>query len=183
MNNVRPTATRAMKLYDYVGPSSIRASARFDTPRHEVHGASGLHSWAHSHRLFDGRDQLVTFTYVILPPARLFVADRHSEHVACARGDSVLTAGEITFERVGPRWIVSETSNLSTGYCPESESWRPLSDALQAAGFAPIDDFTNSFEFRYCLQCRQTCVIKDDIYECPSCLNTLPQEWNYQGQK
>lgn len=25
----------------------------------------------------------------------------------------------------------------------------------------------------------QTCVIKDEVYECPSCLQPLPTEWNY----
>lgn len=172
-----------MKLYDYVGPASVRASACFDTPRHQVSDGAALNAWAQSHQLINGREHCVTFTYVVLPPARLFVADRHSEHVACARGDKVLTAGEITFERTGSRWVVFETSNLSTGYCPESSSWHILNEALQAAGFAPVDGFTNPFEFRYCSQCQQTCVIKDDVYECPSCLTVLPENWNYEAPR
>lgn len=168
-----------MKLYTYVGPDSIRATARFDTPRHAVVDAAELLSWVSAHLGFSRRDHQITLTYVVRPPNLLFVADRHSEHVACARGEMVLTAGEITFERHGSDLRLLDTSNLSTGYCPESISWPALSSALVAAGFPKIEGFTQPFEFRYCIPCQQTCVIKDDVFECPSCFTNLPHDWNY----
>lgn len=168
-----------MKLYHYVGSSSIRASASLDTPRHSVSDATSIVTWAAQHLGFTSRDHQITFTYVVQPPSQLYLADRRSEHVACARGGAVLTAGEITFERDGSDLLLTETSNLSTGFCPESTSWPALSSALVAVGFPAIEGFTQPFEFRFCVPCQQTCVIKDDAYECLSCFGSLPREWNY----
>jgi len=168
-----------MKPYSYVGPAAIRDTARFDTPRHEVLDMDGLRSWLSRHAGFRNQDREITCTYVVQPPGKLFVADRHSEHVACARGEPVLTAGEITFERDARGLAVTEASNLSIGYCPEPGSWVHLGKALLAAGFPPLDGFTQPFEFRWCAACRQTCVIKDDVFECPSCGDDLPRDWNY----
>ena len=168
-----------MKLYDYVGPASIRASASFDTPRHAVRDSKGIVVWATERLGFTNRDRQMTFTYVVQPLAQLYLADRRSEHIACARGGAVLTAGEITFERHGSDLILIETSNLSTGFCPESTSWPSLSVALVTAGFPAIECFTQPFEFRLCVTCQQTCVIKDDTYDCPSCFGSLPRDWNY----
>lgn len=169
-----------MKLYPYVGPPAILKAVRLDTPRHEVTAAHLLTDWAIKWVGFGSRDTRFTFTYVVQPPARLFVADRHSEHVACARAGAVLTAGEITFERSGGFLSVVETSNLSTGYCPESHSWPALSSALVVSGFQPLEGFTFPFEFRYCVQCSHSCVIKDGVFECPACGHELPTSWNYQ---
>jgi hypothetical protein len=170
----------AMKLYDYVGPASIRAAANFDAPRHAVTDSAGILAWASASLDLSTRDRQMTFTYVVQPPTQLYLADRRSEHVVCARGLPVLAAGEITFERDGPRLSLVETSNLSTGFCPESTSWPCLSAALVEAGFPAIVAYTCPFEFRFCESCQQTCVIKDDFFECPSCFGSLPRDWNYQ---
>lgn len=168
-----------MKLYKYVGPSGIRARADFDTPRHLVVDARGILAWATEMAGLTSKDRELTFTYVVLPVARLFLADRRSEHVACARGSAVVTAGEITFERHGSGLILAEISNLSTGYCPEPGSWPVINEALVRAGFPSIRGFTHPFEFRFCAPCAQTCVIKDHAFICPACSGDLPREWNY----
>ena len=50
------------------------------------------------------------------------LADRHSEHVACAGGGPVLSAGEMFFLLEDSRAAVVEVSNQSTGYWPETSS-------------------------------------------------------------
>lgn len=149
------------------------------TPRHEVTAAEGLLRWALDAGYFPNGISSEIFTYTVLPGHRLFIADRHSEHVACARGAAVECAGEISFRRSKNGLVIEEASNLSTGYCPESSAWGALDLALKAAGFPGVQGFTAAFEFRYCQQCLQTCVIKDEVYECPSCLQPLPAEWNF----
>ncbi|BDA71358.1 hypothetical protein CAL7716_055240 [Calothrix sp. PCC 7716] len=59
-------------------------------------------------------------TVIIDVDEQLWIADRHSEHVQCARGQRVLSAGEITFTLASSNVLVSEVSNQSTGYCPET---------------------------------------------------------------
>jgi hypothetical protein len=168
-----------MSLYSFVGPPQIRMSADFETPRHEVKNAAALLQWA---RQMDGaikglRD--FVFTYVVLPEQRLFVADRRSEHVACARGDAVLTAGELFVSLVNGRLQVDGASNLSTGYCPEPGSWRALQLALEGTDLGSLEGFEPSFEFRRCEWCEQNCLIKDEVFECPGCNVELPQHWNF----
>jgi hypothetical protein len=60
----------------------------------------------------------VPATFIIATEEQLWVADRRSEHVACANGLDVLAAGEIIFERSGNRIHADEVTNQSTGYCP-----------------------------------------------------------------
>ncbi len=56
------------------------------------------------------------FIFVIGMDCALRLAPRRSEHVACAGGDMVLSAGEISFMSEAGRWAVSAVSNQSTGY-------------------------------------------------------------------
>ena len=57
--------------------------------------------------------------FVIDLTGTLRLAPRRSEHVACAGGGPVLSAGEIVFRRERGGWTVGEVSNQSTGYCPD----------------------------------------------------------------
>ncbi|MBF0289995.1 MAG: hypothetical protein HQM14_19435, partial [SAR324 cluster bacterium] len=51
----------------------------------------------------------------------LLLAPQRSEHVACAAGRDVLSAGQMAFD---PETVsLEEVTNQSTGYCPEPESW------------------------------------------------------------
>lgn len=166
-----------MRLYHYIGPKELLRSLDNTSPRHELTGPSGLEQFAKSIGVSFWNGS-ATFSYVVLPPMRLFIADRRSEHLACARGEPVLTAGEITFTKGSSGLEVSAANNLSTGYCPESSSWGALDLALRAANLSGIHGFAPSFEFRFCAECSMTCVIKNEVYECPRCLGVLPREWN-----
>ena len=170
-----------MRLYRYIGSDGIRSASSMENERHEVTGLQGLLDYIHNRQPRPKSGCEITFTYVVLPPGRLFLADRRSEHVSCARGGPVLTAGEITFRVIPGGVEVAEATNLSTGYCPESGSWQPLVAALDRSNVPGICGFTHSFEFRFCAACGMTSVIKDDLYECPGCDAPLPPDWNCQS--
>jgi hypothetical protein len=126
---------------------------------------------------------LLTVTFVVLPDG-LWVADRHSEHVACTRGAPVASAGEMTFalERRRPSVEVVYVTNQSTGYCPEPESWPAVGAALDAAGVAHPGDFSVGLVFRRCPKCGSTNIVKDDWFECTVCGGQLPRMWNFDGR-
>ncbi|MFN0200667.1 MAG: hypothetical protein ACKVTZ_04070 [Bacteroidia bacterium] len=118
-------------------------------------------------------------TFVIDLDYNLLINDRHSEHVVCANGKNVLSAGEITFERVHHKaeksLLVSQISNLSTGYCPSPSSWEAVAKALAKTGVAYPEYFTTAFEFRICKNCHWVNVIKEEDFVCANgeCQNTL----------
>jgi hypothetical protein len=144
------------KVYAYVGRGGAPIRRRVDLER-----------WL-------GKNRSCTATFVIVDGV-LLVADRHSEHVACASGRPVESAGEMTFE--GAR--VVEITNQSTGYCPEPESWPAVAGALDAAHVAHPGAFTHAFVFRKCASCGQRNVVKDEFFECALCGAELPREWNF----
>jgi hypothetical protein len=105
-------------------------------------------------------------------------ASRRSEHVACAGGAPVLSAGEITFLYDQGRWMVSKVSNQSTGYCPDPASWPAVSDALDRAGLQHPGHFTDPIVFRRCPRCQERNLVKDDYFVCAICGAELPPTWN-----
>jgi hypothetical protein len=111
----------------------------------------------------------------------LRVAPRRSEHVACAGGRPVLSAGEITFALAGRSVGVAEVSNQSTGYCPEPESWPAVEAALRRAGLEPPDGFSPACVFRRCEECGTVCLVKGGAFECAACGAGLPSKYNCQG--
>ncbi len=175
---ILPISSVVSRLYPYIGSAAIRDAVDPASPRHEVMSPAGVHAWLLSQGEVWPEKREIVFTYVVLPPACLFIADRRSEHVACARGGEVLAAGEITCSRRGDDIEVVETSNLSTGYCPESSSYEALDRALTAAGFDSFGPYSYPFEFRRCSGCGGIQVIKDDVFECASCGDDLPETWN-----
>ncbi len=76
-------------------------------------------------------------TFIITLNEELLVAPRRSEHVACASGGPVLSAGEITFD---DNLVVIEVTNQSTGFCPEPESWASVAIHLTALDLFIQDD-------------------------------------------
>jgi hypothetical protein len=90
--------------------------------------ASGRHRRPRNQRLNapDANGRVIA-TFVIDASGTLKVADRRSEHVLCAGGVPVRSAGEVTFAIQADRVAVVAVSNQSTGYCPEPESWNALS--------------------------------------------------------
>jgi hypothetical protein len=124
----------------------------------------------------------VTATFVVAEDGWLWLADRRSEHVVCARGEPVLSAGEITFAIDREAVRVVEVSNQSTGYCPEPESWPAVAAALERAGLVTPAGFSLALLFRRCTRCGARNIVKDGCFECCVCGAELPREWNFEGQ-
>lgn len=158
-----------MKIYAYVGPHEIKRKVADAPPGTPVRTAGDL-------VVFDE-----PLTFVVGVDGVLRVADRHSEHVACAGGGQVLSAGELTAtKRPGADVVrIVEISNQSTGFCPEPESWPAVASALEAAGIAHPGRFTVTIVFRRCVGCGERNIVKDDWYECALCGEELPRAWNF----
>ncbi|MFE0103495.1 hypothetical protein [Streptomyces sp. NPDC059009] len=121
------------------------------------------------------------FTFVVGLDGALRLAPRRSEHVACAGGADVLSAGEMSFRADGARWRVDEVSNQSTGYCPDTASWPAVAAALGQVGLGHPDFFTHEVVFRRCPACRERNIVREDHYVCVFCDADLPGEWNLDG--
>jgi hypothetical protein len=126
-------------------------------------------------------DDFIAATFVIDADGHLLVADRRTEHVACAGGQPVLSAGEMFFDLEGDHVEAREVSNLSTGYCPEAESWPEVAAALDRVGLAHPGRFTAEVVFRRCEKCGERNVVKDGWFVCEVCGSDLPRCWNFQA--
>jgi hypothetical protein len=169
-----------LKLYRYVGPAELAKRAESDTPRAHIDSAEALAAWI-QRQAGVGTNRTLTVTFVILPDG-LWIADRHSEHVACARGAPVHSAGELTIALGSRRTAeVVAVTNQSTGYCPEPESWPAVEAALDATGIPHPDGFEVALVFRRCTQCGTTNIVKDRWFVCAVCNGQLPKEWNFGG--
>lgn len=165
------------KLYPYVGPKAIRCRSETEPAGRVIESLEVLRMWLNRHRASEDSG-LVVATFVIGPDGRLRLADRRSEHVACASGGLVLSAGEMFFSNQRDA-IVEEITNLSTGYCPEPESWPVVGDALDRLGVVHPGRFTTEIIFRHCSGCGERNVVKDDWFVCQVCGGELPREWNF----
>jgi hypothetical protein len=170
---------QAMKLYPYVGPDDIRARSAGQLAGTLIRSTSDLIAWFRDTGQHPGPDGLATATFVIDAAGELLVADQRSEHVACASGRVVLSAGEMFFRINGDGVAVEEISNQSTGYCPETGSWSMVATALDRAGIAHPGRFTAEVVFRRCERCGERNVVKDDWFVCGVCGAELPAEWNF----
>ncbi|MEU7281835.1 hypothetical protein AB0A69_24135 [Streptomyces sp. NPDC045431] len=167
---ISPTGPR---LYGYVGDPAIRAAVRPGTEGRAIRTPGDFAAWA-SEQTPD--DLAEPFTYVIDADGVLRLAPRHSEHVACAARGWVFGAGEIAFTHDGDGWAVTSLTNQSTGYCPDPDSWPPVSAALSLAGLAYTDGFTHAFVFRHCGGCEQLNVVRDGFFVCVFCGADLHHE-------
>jgi hypothetical protein len=157
------------RVHRYVGPPEIAARAlampggvEVATPESLPRALAAL-----------GAPRAGTFTYVVDVRGALRLADRSSEHVACAGGAPVLAAGELHVEGGRIAWA----TNLATGYCPVVESEHALRAALERARLARPGSFT-AYEMRRCGACGARNVVKDG-FECAECDAPLPSEWNF----
>jgi hypothetical protein len=163
-----------VRAYRYVGPDEVRRSVEGAEPGRAVYSAYDVHDWvARSDEPVD-QDGSLAATFVVTPDGVLRLAPRRTEHVACAAGGEVLTAGEL-FLLDG---AVVEATNQSTGYCPEPESWDALENALKRLGVPHPDSFTSAFVFRRCEECRALNVVKEAWFVCDVCGSDLPLVWN-----
>jgi len=165
----------ARRRYRYVGPEEIRVQIWLQGRGHPITSSTDLSGWLARQ---DGGERGKPFTFVIDESTTLRLAPRRSEHVVCAGGAPVQSAGEITFEPDGDGWRVSEISNQSTGYCPGPDSYAAVQAALDAAGIDHPGRFTVPIVFRRCESCGQLNIVKDDHYVCAMCDEPLPSLWN-----
>jgi hypothetical protein len=165
-------------LYKYVGPNSIRDSVQGKSKGRMIKNRADLRDWL----LQSGQEadacRQIRLTFIVDNDG-LRVADRHSEHVQCAGGESVLSAGELCFEWLGLDII--ETSNQSTGYCPEPCSFEALRRSVEDSGLSleNKEQFTHEIIFRRCRSCLQRNIVKDHWFECALCGAELSQLWNF----
>src|SRR5262245_59429336 len=111
------------KLYRYVGPEPIRIRTAHASAGTSIESLNDLDSWLRQTAQKPNQEGLFAVTFVIDEEGRLRVADRGSEHLACAGNRPVLSAGEMFLRRTEKGVRVEGVSNQSTGFCPEPESW------------------------------------------------------------
>lgn len=165
-----PTSERE---YSYVGPAAILERVAGAPPGVVVASADDAVRWLDGRRT---REEIVTYT--VGTDGSLRVADRRSEHVACAGFGPILAAGEMTLARTRTGAEVVAVSNQSTGYCPEPSCWPAVARALDAAGLAHPGAFTVAYEFRRCPACGAIHLVKDGDLTC-ACGAPLPAAWNF----
>jgi hypothetical protein len=161
--------------YRYVGPPELRATVQPGSGGTRIGSATEFADWIAGRAAAELAEP---FTFVVDVDGVLRLAPWRSEHVACAGGADVLSAGEIGFVRAGRRWVVSEVSNQSTGYCPDVTSWPAVARALEAAGLERPAGFTHEVVFRRCPGCQERNVVRDDDFVCVFCGSELPATWN-----
>lgn len=168
-----------MKLYRYVGPEAIAVAAARALPAASIRSVPELELWLRrtGHKLNLPGGCAVTF--VVDEHGELRVADRGSEHVACAGGGPVRSAGELCVSCLRGRLQVDAVSNQSTGYCPEPESWPAVAAALDRIGLPHPGGFTHAVVFRRCPACGERSIMKDGWFVCALCGADLPAAWNF----
>jgi len=167
-----------MPPYNYVGPERIKNEVRGQAPGVAVTSVAGILQWLKGSERSPGIGAEITATFVVDLGGHLRLADRRSEHVACAGGQPVLSAGEITFMLEDDGVRVTSVTNQSTGYCPAPSSWTHVGEALRRIGVEDPGGFTTEFIFRRCPACRELNLVKDAWFVCALCEADLPPTWN-----
>jgi hypothetical protein len=169
-------------IYQYVGPTKIAERAPSAPAGIRVESPEDVRRWIQQTGQDVDAAGNVVATFIIDEDGWLRIADRRSEHVACAGRRPVRSAGEMTFSvRRGGVSVVWVT-NQSTGYCPEPDSWPAVEAALVRAGFAAPDGFGQAFDFRRCPRCGSINIVKDGVFECGACSTPLPEQWNLDAE-
>lgn len=164
-----------MRHYHDAGPDEIRDRLVDAHPGAEISSTSDLAGFLAQ----ADQDPTEPCTFVVDTRGRLRLAPRQSEHVACAAGQPVLAAGEVSFTRDETGWVVAEVTNQSTGYCPDPNCWPAVAAALDQAGITHPAGFTATLQFRRCEHCGQRNIVKDDWFVCGTCGHDLPEQWNF----
>ena len=169
-------------LYRYVGPRKIAERAPSAPAGTQVESPEDVRRWVRQTAQEADAAGNIVATFIIDEAGWLRIADRRSEHVACAGNRPVRSAGEMTFTIRRSGVNVTWVTNQSTGYCPEPDSWPAVEAALSGAGITPPDGFSQAFDFRRCLRCGSINIIKDGVFECGACSTPLPEEWNFDAE-
>ncbi|MCX5281062.1 hypothetical protein [Streptomyces sp. NBC_00198] len=159
------------RSYRCVGPIKLKSAVRPGDGGRGIGSADDFRSWIVEQ---SAAELAEPFTFVVDRDGVLRLAPRRSEHVACAGGDLVLSAGEISFMREADRWTVSEVSNQSTGYCPDVTSWAEVARALDAVELRRPSRFTHAVVFRRCPDCQEHNIVREDDFVCVFCGSDLP---------
>jgi hypothetical protein len=167
------------RVYRYQGPQTIAHAVAGHPEGYRILSEADLTCWMHDTAQQAGRSGSIEATFVVTEEGVLCLADRRSEHVACAGGKAVRAAGEMFFARGKAGWEVQEVSNQSTGYCPEPSSWREVAAALDQIPLSHPGKFSQVYLFRRCPACRQINLIKEQVFVCALCHSELPHAWNF----
>lgn len=165
--------------YCYVGPAEIQRRCAVDEKGRAVTYAMEFRVALAT--IADGEQD--GLTYVVTLDGVLRLAERRSEHIACAGGDDVLAAGEMRLSMSPSVIHVVEVSNLSTGYCPDVDSYEAVAKALRFPGVRHPGRFTRAVVFRRCPRCGSINLVKDGWFDCVFCDAPLPSEWNVSARR
>lgn len=169
-----------VRIYQYVGRQEFLETVAGSSTRKRIQKKTDVMSWMEETRQQPDEQNEVVATFIVDENGCLWIADRHSEHIACAGGRPVLSAGEITF-RLEKEVEVSAITNQSTGFCPEPESWPEVEKALKQIGFSNFDSFTTWFHFRRCNKCKSINIVKEAWFVCSVCDAELDIDWNFES--
>jgi hypothetical protein len=158
-----------------VGPADVKAAVRAGSEGHSIRTAADFGEWVSARTT---EELAEPFTFVIDTTGVLRLAPRRSEHVACASGERVLSAGEMSFLQESGQWTIAEVTNQSTGYCPDTSSWPAVAAALDRAGLRHPPGFTHEVVFRRCPACREHNIVREGDFTCVFCDAALPRQWN-----
>ncbi|MFE1957685.1 hypothetical protein [Streptomyces sp. NPDC059479] len=158
-----------------MGPVDLKAAIRPGSDGFQVCSAADLDGWIAER---SAAELAEPFTFVVDTNGVLRLAPRRSEHVVCAGGGLVLSAGEIGFIREAGRWVVGDVSNHSTGYCPDVSSWSAVAQALDRVRLGRPSSFTHGVVFRRCPDCQERNIVREDDFVCVFCGSDLPEVWN-----
>ena len=120
-----------VRAYQYIGSQDIIDNLPEKSARVSVTSAKDVLEWIKNTKQSPEYDSCYVATFIISTDGKLWINDRHSEHVLCANGEDVLSAGEITFGVDKDELEIIAISNQSTGYCPEPDSWDSVAIALK----------------------------------------------------
>jgi hypothetical protein len=165
------------QLYNYVGPPEIAEAVRNLPAGTPIRSPQDLKNWVESNRTDADGDGVIAATFVVDRDGVLRLAPRRTEHVACASGGPVMSAGELFFRQ---DLSLADASNQSTGFCPEPTSWPAIAAALSPVVASVPEHFSRQFTFRRCPSCGQILVIKDDWFVCDVCDADVPDTWNFE---
>ncbi|WP_369244415.1 hypothetical protein [Streptomyces sp. R41] len=168
------------RRYRYVGPIDLKGLVRSGGEGASIRAAADFARWVSARSV---EELAEPFTFVVDAEGVLRLAPRRSEHVVCAGGGTVLSAGEMSFREESGRWVVDEVSNQSTGYCPAVSSWSAVAEALDQVGLVRPRGFTHEVVFRRCVSCQQVNVVREGDFVCVFCDAALPSDWNVDQRR